>query len=188
MNNLVHFLDNPDALGQGRLFFLDPDIRGSTSGAIADVICWKALSRIRNMGPGDNWRGLFPDGHEDGREEERQRHDGHGGITQRPLERRWPWPRIDELHGTYPFAGSRILRDVLSQQGPTGGPSHVRTLMRRMEIEALYRKPNSSRPAPGHRVYPYVLLGLPLTRPTQVRPWISRISPRHVVLSIWLRS
>ncbi|MGC1535710.1 MAG: IS3 family transposase [Candidatus Sulfotelmatobacter sp.] len=76
--------------------------------------------------------------------------------------------RIDELHLNYPFAGSRMLRDMLKQQGLEVGRRHVRTLMRRMAIETLYRKPNTSRPAPGHRIYPYLLRGLAITRPNQV--------------------
>ncbi len=75
--------------------------------------------------------------------------------------------RIDELHMNYPFAGSRMLRDMLSQQGLEVGRRHVRTLMRRMAIETLYRKPNTSRPAPGHRIYPYLLRWLAITRPNQ---------------------
>ena len=76
--------------------------------------------------------------------------------------------RIDELHLNCPFAGSRMLRDMLSQQGLEVGRRHVRTLMRRMAIETLYRKPNTSKPAPGHRIYPYLLRGLAITRPNQV--------------------
>jgi|SRR5215469_13155488 len=76
--------------------------------------------------------------------------------------------RIDELHMNYPFAGSRMLRDMLSQQGIEVGRRHVRTLMRRMAIEAIYRKPNTSRPAPGHRIYPYLLRGLSITQSNQV--------------------
>ena len=76
--------------------------------------------------------------------------------------------RIDELHLNYPFAGSRMLRDMLSQQGLEVGRRHVRTLMRRMAIETLYRKPNTSKPAPGHKIYPYLLRGLSVTRPNQV--------------------
>ncbi|HEY2236505.1 MAG TPA: IS3 family transposase [Candidatus Angelobacter sp.] len=75
--------------------------------------------------------------------------------------------RIDELHMNYPFAGSRMLRDMLSQQGLEVGRRHVRTLMRRMAIETLYRKPNTSKPAPGHKIYPYLLRGLSVTRPNQ---------------------
>ena len=76
--------------------------------------------------------------------------------------------RIDELHMNYPFAGSRMLRDMLSQQGLEVGRRHVRTLMGRMAIETLYRKPNTSKPAPGHKIYPYLLRGLPITRPNQI--------------------
>ena len=75
--------------------------------------------------------------------------------------------RIDELHMNYPFAGSRMLRDMLSQQGLEVGRRHVRTLMRWMAIETLYRKPNTSKPAPGHKIYPYLLRGLSVTRPNQ---------------------
>src|SRR5579872_2302864 len=76
--------------------------------------------------------------------------------------------RIDELHMNYPFAGSRMLRDMLWREGLEAGRRHVRTLMRRMAIETLYRKPNTSKPAPGHRIYPYLLRGLAITRPNQV--------------------
>ena len=76
--------------------------------------------------------------------------------------------RMDELHLTYPFAGSRMLRDLLLAEGFTLGRLHVSTLMKRMGIEALYRKPNTSKPAPGHQVYPYLLRKLPITRPNQV--------------------
>lgn len=76
--------------------------------------------------------------------------------------------QIDELHLNYPFAGSRMLRDMLSRQGSEVGRRHVKTLMRKMAIEAIYRRPNTSRPAPGHRIYPYLLRGLPITRPNQV--------------------
>jgi putative transposase len=76
--------------------------------------------------------------------------------------------RMDELHLAYPFAGSRMLRDLLLAEGFTVGRLHVSTLMKRMGIEALYRKPNTSKPAPGHQIYPYLLRKLPITRPNQV--------------------
>jgi len=82
--------------------------------------------------------------------------------------------RIDELHMDYPFAGSRMLRDMLSQQGLEVGRRHVRTLMRRMAIEAIYRRPNTSKPVPGHKVYPYLLRGFAITRPNQV--WATDIT------------
>jgi putative transposase len=81
---------------------------------------------------------------------------------------------IDELHMNYPFAGSRMLRDMLSHQGLEVGRRHVRTLMRRMAIETLYRKPNTSKPAPGHKIYPCLLRGLSVTRPNQV--WATDIT------------
>src|SRR4051794_28920749 len=65
--------------------------------------------------------------------------------------------RIDELHLEFPFAGSRMLRDLLKQEGIDIGRRHVSTLMKRMGLEALYRKPNTSKPAPGHKIYPYLL-------------------------------
>jgi putative transposase len=76
--------------------------------------------------------------------------------------------RMDELHLGFPFAGSRMLRDLLVTEGLMVGRLHVSTLMKRMGIEALYRKPNTSKPAPGHQVYPYLLRKLPITRPNQV--------------------
>ena len=76
--------------------------------------------------------------------------------------------RIDELHLEFPFAGSRMLRDLLNKEGLEIGRRHVATLMRRMGIEALYRKPNTSKPAPGHKIYPYLLRGLTIDRPNQV--------------------
>jgi putative transposase len=65
--------------------------------------------------------------------------------------------RIDELHLDYPFAGARMLRDLLRQEGQAIGRRHVATLMRRMGITALYRKPNTSQRHPAHTVYPYLL-------------------------------
>jgi putative transposase len=76
--------------------------------------------------------------------------------------------RMDELHLEFPFAGSRMLRDLLVTEGLMVGRLHVSTLMKRMGIEALYRKPNTSKPAPGHQIYPYLLRKLPITRPNQV--------------------
>jgi hypothetical protein len=60
--------------------------------------------------------------------------------------------KIDELHLNHPFAGSRMLRDLLRQQGIDVGRLHVKTLMKKMGIEAIYRRPNTSKPAPGHRI------------------------------------
>jgi putative transposase len=76
--------------------------------------------------------------------------------------------RIDEVHLNYPFAGSRMLRGLLWQQGLEVGRRHIKTLMKLMGIEAIYRKPNTSKPAPGHRIYPYLLRDMAVTRPNQV--------------------
>ena len=76
--------------------------------------------------------------------------------------------RIDELHLEYPFAGSRMLRGLLRQDGFDVGRKHVATLMRKMGIEALYRRPNTSRKHPENPVYPYLLRQLAVTRPNQV--------------------
>lgn len=76
--------------------------------------------------------------------------------------------RIDELHLNYPFAGSRMLRGLLRQHGVMVGRRHVCKLMRRMAIEAIYRRPSTSRPEPGHQIYPYLLRGLAITKPNQV--------------------
>lgn len=76
--------------------------------------------------------------------------------------------RIDELHLEHPFAGARMLRDLLNREGVVVGRKHVRTLMRRMGIQALYRKPNTSRRNAAHPIYPYLLRGLKIGRPNQV--------------------
>jgi len=82
--------------------------------------------------------------------------------------------RIDALHLDYPFAGSRMLRDMLGREGIEIGRRRVATMMRRMGIEALYRRPNTSKPAPGHRIYPYLLCRRRIDRPNQV--WAMDIS------------
>jgi putative transposase len=76
--------------------------------------------------------------------------------------------RIDELHLELPFAGSRMLRDLLRGEGIEVGREAVRTMMKRMGIAAIYRRPNTSKPAPGHRIYPYLLRSLVVDRPNQV--------------------
>jgi len=82
--------------------------------------------------------------------------------------------RIGELHMEFPFAGSRMLRDLLRQEGIEIGRQHVATLMKKMAIEAIYRRPNTSKPAPGHKIYPYLLRKLAIVRPNQV--WATDIS------------
>jgi putative transposase len=75
--------------------------------------------------------------------------------------------RLDELHLNFPFAGSRMLRDFLRAEGVQIGRDRVITLMRRMGIEALYRRPNTSKPAAGHMIFPYLLRGKTVERPNQ---------------------
>ena len=76
--------------------------------------------------------------------------------------------RLDRLHLEFPFAGSRMLRGLLAAEGCKIGRRHVKTLMRRMGIEALYRRPRTTQPELGHKIYPYLLRGLEITRPNQV--------------------
>jgi putative transposase len=76
--------------------------------------------------------------------------------------------RIDALHLELPFAGSRMLRDLLRLEGVHVGRKHVATLMRKMGIAALYQRPNTSRKHPENPVYPYLLRHLAITRPNQV--------------------
>ena len=76
--------------------------------------------------------------------------------------------RIDALHLDYPFAGSRMLRDLLRGEGVVIGRDHVTTMMRRMGIEALYRRPGTSKSAAGHKIYPYLLRRMAIERANQV--------------------
>ena len=82
--------------------------------------------------------------------------------------------RIVELPLDYPCEVSRMLRDLLRGEGIAIGREHVRTLMKRMCIEAIYRRPNTSKPAPGHKIYPYLLRDLAIARPNQV--WATDIT------------
>ncbi|OZB55295.1 MAG: hypothetical protein B7X43_01345 [Thiomonas sp. 15-63-373] len=76
--------------------------------------------------------------------------------------------RIDELHLEHPFMGARMLRGQLARQGHPVGRRHVRTLMRRMGIAALAPQPGTSKKAPGHKIYPYLLRRLTVARSNQV--------------------
>ena len=76
--------------------------------------------------------------------------------------------RLDRLHLELPFAGSRMLQGLLVAEGYKIGRRHVKTLMKRMEIEALYRRPRTTKPEPGQKIYPYLLRGMAITRPNQV--------------------
>ncbi|MGH8531126.1 MAG: IS3 family transposase [Nevskiales bacterium] len=76
--------------------------------------------------------------------------------------------RMDALHLDFPFAGSRMLRDLLRLEDHTAGRKRVARLMRLMGIEALYRKRNTSRRHPAHAIFKYRLRGLTIDRPNQV--------------------
>ena len=82
--------------------------------------------------------------------------------------------RIDELHLKYPYYGARRIAKQLAREGIDVGRLHVSTLMRRMGIEARYRKPRTSIPARGAMIRPYLLEGLRIDRPNQV--WATDIS------------
>jgi putative transposase len=82
--------------------------------------------------------------------------------------------RIDELHLQYPFYGARRLAKQLEREGFEVGRLHVTSLMRRMGIEALYRRPRTSIPARDAKIYPYLLEGLAIERPNQV--WASDLT------------
>lgn len=81
---------------------------------------------------------------------------------------------IDEIHLRYPFYGSRRILDELKDNGHEIGRGHVVTLMRKMGIEALYRKPRLSKPHPEHKIYPYLLRGMVITRANQA--WAADIT------------
>ena len=97
-------------------------------------------------------------------------------YTPRPLSERdlLLMRRLDELHLQLPFYGSRKLAAQLRREGHEVGRRHVATLMRRMGIEALYRRPRTSIPARGAAIYPYLLSGLAIERPNQV--WASDLT------------
>jgi putative transposase len=82
--------------------------------------------------------------------------------------------RMDELHMDYPFAGARMLCGLLNGEGLGVGRKHVATLMKKMGICALYRRPSTSKPEPGHKIYPYLLRQVKVERPNQA--WAMDIS------------
>jgi putative transposase len=81
---------------------------------------------------------------------------------------------LDRLNMEFPFPGSRMLRGLPALQGCKIGRRHVKTLMRRMGIEALYRRPRTTKPEPRHKIYPYLLHGMKITRPNQA--WVRDIA------------
>jgi putative transposase len=81
---------------------------------------------------------------------------------------------IDRIHLEEPYLGTRGIRNELWMKGRTIGRSHVRTLMRRMGIEALYQRPRLSKPHPGHAIYPYLLKGVTIMEANKA--WASDIT------------
>ena len=83
--------------------------------------------------------------------------------------------RIDQLHLAHRFAGSRMLRDLLRGEGAVIGRDRVVGMMRRMGIAAIYRRPNTSKPNPEHKIYPYLLRSLMVDRPNQVWARLAKV-------------
>src|SRR5229473_568855 len=88
--------------------------------------------------------------------------------ARKPAHKKLQREGLLSMHLEFPFAGSRMLRGLLAAEGCKIGRRHVKTLMRRMGIEALYRRPRTTKPEPGHKIYPYLLRGMEITRPNQV--------------------
>jgi putative transposase len=82
--------------------------------------------------------------------------------------------RIDELFTAWPFLGSRRITAMLRTEGHVVNRKRVRRLMRKMGIAALGPKPRTTKPAPGHKIFPYLLRGLAIERPNQV--WCADIT------------
>ena len=81
---------------------------------------------------------------------------------------------IDEINMKHPFMGSRSLKNQLKDRGCEVGRGHVRTLMQKLGITALYQKPRLSDPHPDHTIYPYLLRDKEITRSNAV--WYSDIT------------
>jgi putative transposase len=85
--------------------------------------------------------------------------------------------RMDELHLEPPFMGARMLRDQLGLLGLHVGRKHIRTLMRRMDIQAIAPQPGTSKAQPGNKIYPYLLRHQPSFEPIRSGAWILPTSP-----------
>ncbi len=81
---------------------------------------------------------------------------------------------IDHQYLATPFYGARKITACLKSRGQRVNRKHVRRLMQLMGLKAIYRRPRTSKPAPGHKIYPYLLSGLKITRPNQV--WAADIT------------
>ncbi len=95
--------------------------------------------------------------------------------------------RLDELYTAHPFLGSRRMTAMLRQEGRTINRKRVQRLMRLMGIEALGPRPRTSKPAPGHKIYPYLLRDMTIERPNQVWAAESRISRWAPASFTWSR-
>ena len=82
--------------------------------------------------------------------------------------------QIDEIYLQWPFYGTRRVRDELGRRGVVVNRKRVRRLMQQMGLQAVYPRRMTSKPAPGHRIYPYLLRGLAIDRPNQV--WATDIT------------
>ena len=82
--------------------------------------------------------------------------------------------QIDQQYLSTPFYGSRRIKVWLGRQGHTVNRKRIQRLMRVMGLRAIYRRPRTSKPGPGHKVYPYLLGGMQITRPDQV--WAADIT------------
>src|SRR4029077_10938244 len=93
--------------------------------------------------------------------------------------------QLDQLHLEFPFAGSRMLQGLLAAKGCKIGRRHVKTLMRRMGIEALHRRPRATKPEPAHKIYPHRLGDIESRDPTRCGRWTSHTSRWSAASSIW---
>jgi len=82
--------------------------------------------------------------------------------------------RMDEIHLEHPFFGSRVMRQILKAEGQTVNRKRVQRMMRKMGLESLAPKPRTSKPAPEHPVFPYLLRKLKVTKVNQV--WAADIT------------
>jgi putative transposase len=82
--------------------------------------------------------------------------------------------RLDALFTAWPFLGSRRMAALLQAEGHAINRKRVRRLMRQMGIAALGPRPRTTKPAPGHKIYPYLLRGMTIERPNQV--WAADIT------------
>ena len=100
----------------------------------------------------------------------RRKHSGSAAAASTILPERCRQPtlrRRADLYLDFPFAGNRMPPGLLNREGIEVGHRHVATLMKRLSIAALYRKPNTSKLAAGHKIYPYLLHGVTVDRPDQ---------------------